>query len=747
MPTFLHPPLLWGLLLAGVPVLIHLINMMRHRRVEWAAMEFLLVSQKKNRTWILFKQLLLLLLRMAAIATVVLVVAQPLLRNKLGVLFGAGKTHHIVLLDDSFSMSDRWGDTSAMDEAKSVIQRIGAMAVHRVEPQTFTILRFSQAERLGRDTQPDMLEETVDTQFNDRLREALAPVTASQTAAGPAEAVGAIRQLLGESDDENRTVYLVSDFRARQWDNPGDLRSQLAELGTAGAALHLINCVDTARPNLALSRLIPVSGTRAAGVPLFMEVTVENFGATAAREVPVLLEEDGNARPAVKIEKIPPGRAVTRRFLVRFPTPGEHRVTARLESDAVAVDNFRHAVVDFPLDVPVLIVDGSLEAEDARFLDAALAPGGPTQTGINPRIETPRFLSLNLLDPYRVIYLANVQRLDDSAVAALEQHVGDGGGLAVFLGPRCRASFLNEQLYRDGRGLLPLPVTGPAELLVDWVEKTPDLQVTDHPIFRVFAGQRNSFLSTVNVSRYFAAPEDWKPAPGSTARVIARARDGAPLAVEQTFGRGRVIAWTTTAAPTWNNWARNNPSFVVAMQEMQAYLARRPDAAGTHLVGAPLQLQLDSGKYQPKVRFVTPKDDGLGNPTTDAVPAPDGSLVASLAQTDTAGVYEAQLTTAAGTDELRRYAVNVDPNEGDLATSGGKQLASRLEGVQYDYAPAAAFQADTHEMAGANLGDALLYLLIAMLIGEQILAWSCSYHPLSRATKALSTVAAKGDTR
>ena len=38
---------------------------MRHRRVQWAAMEFLLKSYKKHRKWVWLKQLLLLLLRMA----------------------------------------------------------------------------------------------------------------------------------------------------------------------------------------------------------------------------------------------------------------------------------------------------------------------------------------------------------------------------------------------------------------------------------------------------------------------------------------------------------------------------------------------------------------------------------------------------------------------------------------------------------------------------------------------------------
>jgi len=72
MPTFAHPALLWGLALLSLPVLIHLINLVRQRHVPWAAMEFLLVSQRKNSSWIRFRELLLLALRMAAVAGVVL---------------------------------------------------------------------------------------------------------------------------------------------------------------------------------------------------------------------------------------------------------------------------------------------------------------------------------------------------------------------------------------------------------------------------------------------------------------------------------------------------------------------------------------------------------------------------------------------------------------------------------------------------------------------------------------------------
>ena len=69
--TFVHQALTWGFLLALAPLLIHLINLMRRKRVQWAAMDFLLRSYKKHRRWIWLKQLLLLLMRMALIWWVV----------------------------------------------------------------------------------------------------------------------------------------------------------------------------------------------------------------------------------------------------------------------------------------------------------------------------------------------------------------------------------------------------------------------------------------------------------------------------------------------------------------------------------------------------------------------------------------------------------------------------------------------------------------------------------------------------
>lgn len=773
--TFINSPLLWGLAALAIPVLIHLINLLRHRRVHWAAMEFLLASVRKNTRWIRLRELLLLLLRLAAVAALVLIVARPQLRSRLAGWFGGGRTHHLVLLDDSYSMQDRWADTSAFDEARRVVRRLAEQAAMQPTPQVFTLLRFSRCGRPGGRTEPDLLAEGVDRAFGQRVAALVEQLQPSLRAAHPGPALRAIEQLLGDRSGEEHAVYLVSDFRAAQWEEPGELARTLQRLQQAGVRLHFVHCVDAARGNLAITRLAPQQGILAAGVPLLMEVTVKNYSSERAHGVSVSVEEDHIERPAVELGDIEPGESVTRRFPAFFATAGEHVVKVSLPTDGVPADNTRYALLDLPLSVPVLLIDGDPEALQARFLAAALAPGGPVKTGVDPLVEGPAFLNRQPLERYRTIYLCNIDRLDDAALEALEKYVQQGGGLAFFVGERTRAEFCNQRLYRDGKGWLPLPLVGSTPLVVDRLERSPDVTVTNHPLFRIFAGERNTFLTSVIIERYFKTQRDWSPPAQSSVRVLARLRNGDPLIVEQTYGKGRVVAVLTTAAPQWNNWGRN-PSFVVLALELQAYLGTPPEPEEL-LVGAPLVLAgLEAGRYQPRVRVLPPgggpesaiavdaarpssqgtqpgssavpspaasrqgmnaADPGAGRaPSAGADHAPPGAPPAAanalhfeFADTEASGIYELRLTTSAGTEEYRYFAVNVDPAEGDLATLQGRELAERLPGLKFDYRPAAEFRLAHHDPTGSELSQWLLYALIAVLIGEQVLAYVASYHP------------------
>jgi hypothetical protein len=657
------------------------------------------------------------------------------LRDRWGSLFGGSRTHHIVLLDDSYSMSDQWTDTSAWDQARQVVDKLAEAAGRQSTPQSFTLLRFSKADRnSSKGTQPDLLDEPLDSAFKEKLTNTLSKLSVSQTAAGPSEAIEAIEGLASKRDDENRIVYLVSDYRLGDWDDSPVLKKLLTRLDESGTQLQLINCVDAARPNLGVVALRPSQGTRAAGVPLLMEVAVRNFGAAMVRDRSVSISEDNSPRASVLFEDIPPGKTVVRKFPVLFTTAGDHDIVAKLDSDPVLADNSRYSVVNFSSAVPVLLIDGTVEAQDAYFISTAISPGGKINTGLQPAIEKPRYLRDHPLDKFGAIFVLNVERLDPAEIEALEAYAKAGGGVAFFVGEQSRADFYNRNLYRDGEGLFPAPLAFATDLLLDRLERAPDLAVTDHPVFSVFAGQRNSFINSVTIQRYFTTPKDWNPPADSTTKIIARLRNGAPLAVEKSFGDGRVFAFLTKASPvdagdgSWNNWGRNNPSYVVALLELQAYLASARQHDETRLVGTPLRLQYTGAQYKPEVRFLTPGEKSSGGLLVDASSS-KGDFVAELPAADSTGVYSAQLMATNGEVETRRYAFNVFPDEGDLQTIEAEQLASRLSGVRYEYHQAKDLSYGAQQLAGFNLGQSLMYLLIFVLLVEQFLAYLLSYHP------------------
>ena len=74
--SFLQPAMLFALPAIALPIIIHLINRLRFRKVRFAAMEFLLQSQKRNKRRVLFEQLLLLLMRIMIVLLIAALIAR-----------------------------------------------------------------------------------------------------------------------------------------------------------------------------------------------------------------------------------------------------------------------------------------------------------------------------------------------------------------------------------------------------------------------------------------------------------------------------------------------------------------------------------------------------------------------------------------------------------------------------------------------------------------------------------------------
>ncbi len=202
--SFLQPILLIGLPLALLPVIIHLINQHRHRTVRWAAMMFLLDAKKMTKGLARLRQILILAMRVLAVAALVFAASRPLAGGWAG--FGGGKADTIlVLLDRSSSMEQRnleTGDSKRSTALSRIAELIGKTGsgseIILIDSATLTPTPLGNAAAL------------LDL-----------PATAATATASDIPTMLQIAvDFLATSESGRTDIWLASDLRQGSW-NPG----------------------------------------------------------------------------------------------------------------------------------------------------------------------------------------------------------------------------------------------------------------------------------------------------------------------------------------------------------------------------------------------------------------------------------------------------------------------------------------------------------------------------------------------
>jgi hypothetical protein len=786
--SYLFDNLLWiGLPLVGLPILIHLINMMRHQRIEWAAMEFLLASMKRNRTWIMLKQLLLLLLRMAAIAAVAFMVAQPSLKNKLGRFFGGGMTHHVILLDDSYSMSEQLSSAAVFEQAKEQLTKILRDASNNNVEQDVTVFLLSEMMGKDRAMKPvDGLNKTPVTgeMVKQVLPEVLPKLKVSELSINPIEAVDRLLPALQEDKTDTNVVYLITDLRRKDWQQTAEVEQRMQQLNELGIIPNIVQATQQKQGNLAITSLRALPATRAVGVAIPMEVAITNFGSQKVNRAQLTITEDGGqtdtTRRTEMIEEIKPGETQKLRFEVRYERSGEHRIEAALTTslsggevaNAINVDDRAYTVVKCDPKVKILLIEGNEAGLNSRSVDSFYAKlAFNLRSSLDPDVKVRSFLRNNKsLGDYQAIFLLNVPDLQETERTALEEYAKSGGGICFFCGDLVNAAHYNTALYNaDPKvpSLFPCPLVPQVGLLPLDPEKA-DISITSHPIFSGSGLQEKQGKETQNVEftkaisevivqRYWAAEKTWNPATKG-AKVIASLRNGFPLAIEHQFGAGKVITFLTSAAPgivnndpatAWNNWGRLNASFVITLNQAFAYLSVGKQIDPSQMLGEELVWQMpESTDWLPDVELVRPYDDA--NQTFKGKIAKEkGNWTFRDSVTYKAGFYRLDVRTGQ-TNELQSWYYPYNLNTGTVTTQSAskndptselsavsesntalidtQELKQKLPNVKFNLISLNQLSSIGNEADQSNISTTILYLLVLLLLGEQVLAYSASYH-------------------
>ena len=625
--SFIAPLFFVALAALAIPVLIHLIQREKKQVVRFPSLMFVQrvpyksIQRRRIHNW------LLLMVRLAALALIVLAFARPFFeRQDLAAATGSGAREVVVLLDQSYSIgyADRWERARAA--AYDAINGLGPADRGSV------VLFSSGAEIALRSTGAAERE---------RLTSAVAAAKPTDGATRYAPALKVAGSILAESPLPRREVILISDFQRGGWRG-----EEGARLPDGAKVTPVVIAGGVEAPNASVTAVSLARSTFSSQERVAVTAVVANRGTRSLTGGQIALEIGGRPIQTERLD-VEAGSSTSVTFAPFTLATSNMRGTVRAGADALAADNAFNFVASPAQPVPVVVVDRGGTGSAALYLTRALAIGDA------PRFET------TVRQPDAVtdddLRRASVVVLNDVAVPAalgrrLARFVEAGGGLLVALGPRAT--------WPQDADILPAVLQAPVDRTRGDAARIGALEY-GHPVFEPFRAPRSGDFAAARIYGYRAV------APVPSAQVLARFDAGAPALVERRIGTGRVLLWTSTLDLAWSDFPLK-PVFLPFVHRAARHLSAYAEPAPWSTVGHVLDASFGAAASRPGGGVVV-------TPSGRQVPIDEeGSDVLELTEQ---GFYE--LRTRAGEGVAAAVvASNVDSAESDLTAMDPKEIVA-----------------------------------------------------------------------
>ncbi|MDG1324879.1 MAG: BatA domain-containing protein [Opitutales bacterium] len=204
--TFLQPIALLGLLLALIPIIIHLLNLLRHRTVPWAATRFLFQAQKSSSRISKLKRWLTLLLRVLALAALTFMIARPMTGGDSLFSLTNGSPEVLVLVLDRSASMETTTEKDSLTKRQKALEAFQSFARPWKESR-LVVLDSALEEPFFTDNTDSIKDEALQRFFGPTDTAADLPGTLSKTL-----------DWLEETKVGTAEILLVSDMQSSNWE-------------------------------------------------------------------------------------------------------------------------------------------------------------------------------------------------------------------------------------------------------------------------------------------------------------------------------------------------------------------------------------------------------------------------------------------------------------------------------------------------------------------------------------------------
>ena len=534
---FLNPLFWLGIAAVGAPILVHLVRRTRARKIEFPALTFVRQVPQRTIRRRTFRNLLLLLLRIFALFLIVLAFTRPFFSRRSAAKDNGAGGATVVLIDSSVSMRREQMFGNAVERALSIIDDAR-------NDESLALLTFGDRYDLTS-------RFTVDKA---RLGSILKSLKPGWEGTDYEQALRGAETLLGESKTPGRKrVVLISDFQASGW-NQANASFKLS----SDIQLQTIDVGGNSPPaNVAVTRVDAHGAVFGQKYLENLSVQISNFSDAPRDRLAVDFQINDQT-----VEKREIGLNARETKVVEFTgfnlTEGANRCVIEIGASDFAPDNKFYFTIRREAPAKALIIESAARGRsDSFYLQNALnlTDGLPFSFTVK---------TAGTVDPAGVagnalIILNDAGSLSAALSESVRNFVEAGGQLIISTGPHTDANSFNEVMREIAPATFDDAVqTRPSESVA-----ITDIKF-DHPIFEIF--RDSGRLAAARVFGYLRS--DAKP----NTSVLARYEDGSPALVEGSAGKGRVILFTSSLGPSWNDLALT-PLYLPFVQQMIRYLA------------------------------------------------------------------------------------------------------------------------------------------------------------------------------
>lgn len=522
--TFLNPAVLFGLIAASIPIVLHFLNLRKLKKINFSTLAFLKELQKTKIKRIKLKQWLLLLLRILIITFLVLAFARPTVKS-FPFATGRAKTSAVFIIDNSFSMSVVNENGTFINQSKQTAKNL--------------LDSFEDGDEIA--ILPLSHYKNVLPFFNHNfitIRKEIDDIQTQQSSPTLNETLIQAGNILYQSKNYNKEIYIFTDMqKSRLYNSPNEI-SELNNLFGENIRLYIISTIEKSIQNLGIDLLNLNNQIFEKNKTISFTSTITNYSAVPVNNSVASLYVNGK-RSAQQNVNLMPDESKEFFFETTLIDTGLVEIYTELEDDDIINDNKRHTAFYLPDHYSVLIVNDV--NEDSKFIKLALSD----KSG-NIKLDAINFSQLpvqNLSRYDAVILFVPAYNFQHDK---LSNYISNGGGLILFPGSKTSLSsyqFVCRALEIDS------PISAVGKINSDDAPVQFDKIDMDHPIFADLFEDKTKFkIESPDIYYYF------RMGTGKLGRSIISLIDKSSFLSEYRFGKGIILNFNSAPLLSSNNF-------------------------------------------------------------------------------------------------------------------------------------------------------------------------------------------------